>query len=475
MESVVIATRGERLALTRTRVSGGDQRPDAFGVELLNITEIDTVNRISAGVLFDLNDINAAFVELDARYLAGEAASHSQTWSVIAQGYAAANRGELAATVPDLVNIDNRQLAMIESGELVPYLRDTFDELANFSTYVEAVHRLTDLGVVVTHVGAGTSKEGFDAEWRMINVVVVDGDLISRSEMFDEVDIDAAVARFDELSLPAPQLENAASRVDDRFEAYFAARDWDAMAELMTEDISIDDRRSVVNAGLVRGRSIEITSLRAIADLGVRNVTSDVIATRGQSLAVSRNRFMGRDQRPEAFHSETICIIEIDTDERIVARVTFDVDDIDAAFAELDARFLAGEAAAHAHTWSVIGGSFAAVNRHELPELTPDWVNVDHRRAVAVASGDMTAYIEATLDDAPAFRVYIEAVHRLTDLGAVVTQASRATSHQRFDAEWRMISISTVDGDRINRGELFDEADIDTALARFDELNRPAP
>jgi hypothetical protein len=79
------------------------------------------------------------------------------------------------------------------------------------------------------------------------------------------------------------------------------------------------------------------------------------------------------------------------------------------------------------------------------------------------------------LDDAPTFRVYIEAVHRLTDLGAVVTQASGATSHQRFDAEWRMISISTVEGDMICRGELFDEADIDTALARFDELNRPAP
>jgi hypothetical protein len=53
-------------------------------------------------------------------------------------------------------------------------------------------------------VGAGTSKEGFDAEWRMINVVVVDGDLISRSEMFDEVDIDTALARFDELNRPAP-------------------------------------------------------------------------------------------------------------------------------------------------------------------------------------------------------------------------------------------------------------------------------
>ena len=101
---------------------------------------------------------------------------------------------------------------MIDSGELVSYLRDTFDELANISTYLEAVHRLTDLGAVVTHVGAGTSKAGFDAEWRMINVIVVDGDLIRRSEMFDEVDIDGAVARFEQLNRPAPELENAASR-----------------------------------------------------------------------------------------------------------------------------------------------------------------------------------------------------------------------------------------------------------------------
>ena len=41
----------------------------------------------------------------------------------------------------------------------------------------------------------------------------------------------------------------------------------------------------------------------------------------------------------------------------------FDPDDIDAAFAELDARYLAGEAAAYADTWSVIAQAFAAINR----------------------------------------------------------------------------------------------------------------
>ena len=77
-----------------------------------------------------------------------------------------------------------------------------------------------------------------------------------------------------------------------------------------------------------------------------------------------------------------LSIVEINADNRIVARVVFDPDDIDAAFAELDARYLAGEAAAHAHTWSVIARAYAAFNRHELPATTPDWVNIDHRPLV---------------------------------------------------------------------------------------------
>ncbi len=33
---------------------------------------------------------------------------------------------------------------------------------------------------------------------------------------------------------------------------------------------------------------------------------------------------------------------------------------------------------------------------------------------------------------------------------------------------------STIEGDLISRCEMFDEADLDAALARFDELTRPA-
>ena len=40
--------------------------------------------------------------------------------------------------------------------------------------------------------------------------------MINRGEVFDEADIDAAIARFDELSRPTRRLENAASRVAER-------------------------------------------------------------------------------------------------------------------------------------------------------------------------------------------------------------------------------------------------------------------
>ena len=63
------------------------------------------------------------------------------------------------------------------------------------------------------------------------SISTIDGDLINRSELFDEDDLDAALARFDELSRPAPRLENAASRVLSAILASFAARDWDTMAE----------------------------------------------------------------------------------------------------------------------------------------------------------------------------------------------------------------------------------------------------
>ena len=82
----------------------------------------------------------------------------------------------------------------------------------------------------------------------------------------------------------------------------------------------------------------------------------------------------------------------------------------------------------------------------------------------------MAAYTRATWEQLPDVKVYVEAVHRLTSFVAVVTQVASGTSQQGFYAEWHEHAIYTVEDNRLSRCELFDEADIDAALARFHEL-----
>ena len=87
----------------------------------------------------------------------------------------------------------------------------------------------------------------------------------------------------------------------------------------------------------------------------------------------------------------------------------------------------------------------------------------------------MGASLHAIWDITSQATIHVEAVHQLSDIGTVVTHVASATSRDGFDAEWRDVCILTVEGDRIRLGEVFDESDLDAALARFDELSQQPP
>ncbi len=473
--SSFIATRGERLALARVRTWNRGFSADEFSSEVLGIIEIDTDNRAIALVLFDLDDIDAAFAELEARYIAGEAAPYAHAWSVIARAYAGFNQGQLPATTHESVTVDHRGATAFSPGDGMENLRAAWDLTPDVRIRIEAVHRLSDRGAVFTHTANGTSREGFEAEWRAIDIMMVEGEVIDHGEIFDEADLDAALAKFDQLSRSAPRLANAASRVAEGFATHFAAHDLGAVAHTLANDISTDDRRRVVGAGPRHGRDAVMAELSAVIEIGVKSAISDTIATRGERLVLSRARTWGHDQRPDAFLTEMLSIIETNGDERIVALVTFDPDDFEGAITELDNRYLAGEAAPSAHTWSVVTGAYAALNRHEFPATTGDWVNVDHRGETAFGAGELSAYFQAGLDLDQDISIYLEAVHQLTDRGAVVTYAARETSKYGFDAEWRGVAMLMLDGDMVKRCEVFNEAEIATAVAVFGQLSRPTP
>ncbi|MDT5224965.1 MAG: hypothetical protein QOG19_2372, partial [Mycobacterium sp.] len=127
-------------------------------------------------------------------------------------------------------------------------------------------------------------------------------------------------------------------------------------------------------------------------------------------------------------------------------------------------------AAPYSQTWSAMTEVQAAYNRHQMPPMTEDSVDIDHRRGRAFAPGEGTRFITASWSVAPNLKGHIESVHRLSNLGAVVTEVVTGTSQEGFDFEWREIGLFTFAGNLVCRAELFDEADLDAALVRFDEL-----
>ena len=165
-----------------------------------------------------------------------------------------------------------------------------------------------------------------------------------------------------------------------------------------------------------------MANTRAIAEIWSTNATASVTATRGRNLALERLSFSGREEGAEEFLTELLSIVELNADERIASLVVFDLDDFDAAIAELDARYLAGEAAAHAHTWSAVcGPTPQSTGKNSSRRLPTGSISITV--GAQFAPGDANAYVRASLDDGEG-NIYVETVHRLGDLGAVVTWAA---------------------------------------------------
>ena len=71
----------------------------------------------------------------------------------------------------------------------------------------------------------------------MIDILTVDGDRINRCEIFDEADLDAALARFDELQPTGTAAGKRGKPGGRALPGATSGRDWDAMAEILADDI----------------------------------------------------------------------------------------------------------------------------------------------------------------------------------------------------------------------------------------------
>ena len=133
--------------------------------------------------------------------------------------------------------------------------------------------------------------------------------------------------------------DNACVRALRRAGAAFDREAWDEFDKMYSPDVIVESRRRIV--GFTRDDlpsgdwPREARRLHDIA--GAVRAQTVAIAVRGERLALTRLEVGYQDTTPGAPRDEALILYGLDENGRIALHVFFDLDDMDAAMAELDA------------------------------------------------------------------------------------------------------------------------------------------
>ncbi|MCI0347777.1 MAG: nuclear transport factor 2 family protein, partial [Chloroflexi bacterium] len=282
---VLIATRGDRLVLVRSSVRFRDGASGHAEVETLTIFEVAPDGRIIRDIGFDVDDLEVATAELDARSeaLAGLGA-----------------RYEARHPPPRFANAAWRSV----TGDAVELVATRGDLLA----------------LVRTRTG-----------WLLVEVTA-DGNQVAIESFSGDDDVDAALDVLDERYSAA----NAVVRFANRWSQLVTDGEWVGLADLLTPDSVLDDRRPA-RFGVVRGRDAIVDLYRTLAEaadeirvrnLHVREGSHGVWLTVGGMVGVANGA---------PFETPIVVITWLDDEGRTARRELYGLDQLDEALARFRA------------------------------------------------------------------------------------------------------------------------------------------
>ena len=476
----LIATRGDRLALHRhtlTSVSG-EAGPAEF--EMLHLVEVDAAGRRVALVTFDLCDLDAAHADLDERYAAGEAAAYPRAWEMsqpLRRDIASRDWEQMtSAYTGDFIFEDHRLLGWgtRSRDELVAQVRAMVELAPDVTLRIDHALAINRLGVLNVARWVGT-RDGGAFEIPTVNAALLSPDgRIRRIDAYDLDQLDEARARFAELQPDPTRIPpNAASRACDRNAKSFLARDGDALRAIVSDDFLYEDRSK--HALLSGDVEMWIASVMFLVAESAARIEHELLGTVGDRIAIHYIAFRDASDATR-FELDRLRITEVDAEGKLRAVILFDLDDRSAAFDEAQARFVAGEAAATGGQAPLLAWSRAIARRDweaAREALTPDLVHHDHHTLLA-GSYDRDQYVESMrtwrdlAPDAGLEELRILAWSRHGRVGVARSFGTLRDGGGAF--ENIMVFVALTRGDRIQQLELFDVADADRALARFEEL-----
>ena len=122
--------------------------------------------------------------------------------------------------------------------------------------------------------------------------------------------------------------------------AAIAREAWDEFEQLFAPAGSVESRRKIVGFKPTEFSSDEVIhQTRRDLETGIMRVNHVVIAVRGERLALAQMTLGTADVSPGAPQDEFLQLYGVDEEGRIALQIWFDLEDMDAAIAELDATY----------------------------------------------------------------------------------------------------------------------------------------
>lgn len=360
----VLATLGDSLALCRSSMSftappGTDQTEVGPQREVIVLVETDAAGCLSRIESFAADRLGEATVRLYARWAEHAAPEDRPRAAVVARAVAATRQPDPDALAgllaPHLAFADRRRLGMGGARGADAYLlglRSLLDAARDLVNEDEPL-LASPQALLLRRRGRGTLREtggAFEHHMLMLWIYGPDG-RITHIEMFDPEHASEAFARIDALvgaPTPDPSRGNAAWRALLAGNRAWRERHWDRLLTHYHPGFQLTDRRRMTGVDLAGERFFH--NLRLIFDMPGSDWHMQLIATAGDALVLTRSLLTASFSGGARAEWEHLAVQEYDACGRSVALVIFDVDDLELAYAELEARHRGNDVAAVAGT-----------------------------------------------------------------------------------------------------------------------------
>ena len=393
-----IALRGNHLALCRMSLVS----ESGFEAPYLAITECDEECRYTGGALFDETDLVAALDELDERYLAGEGAEHDylirRSRDFIGSMAQLDGEATLAMLDPAIEFVDYRRLGLGAFGfdGVRSLLAARAEQVTEDISYLRTLSVRGDavLGLLESR---GVDEHGTAVLYEMYWVSRFVAGKIRWNAWYDLDDEAAARSRFEELAAESrtPHVDNAVVRLLARNLWRGTFDETCDPTESMADDLVIDDRRSGVSIGQLRGIDAAVENIAAQDDL-FGPTTFEPLAVRGDHLMLSRTRAVSES----GFELVSIGLFETNNAGQSCAMTFFDEDDRAGAFDALESRYAEIRTCEAGPAERMAGEYVRAFNRRDWDAVNecfaPDLVAIDHR-SIGFPESGRTELLERNL------------------------------------------------------------------------------